>query len=377
MIPITKPTLPPYHTVEEEIRDVFTTGMITNDKYVRRFEEKAAQYLGVKYTIGAPSCTAGLTALLSTLKEETEVIIPAFTFSATYQAVIWNNLVPVLVDCDESCNIAVDQVEGAVTSKTSAILAVHMYGTPADIDGLTRIARARGLSLFFDAAHGFGSRYRGKPVGGFGDAEVFSLGPTKTLPVGEGGLITTNSKELAERVRLACEHGHHVGSLDCEVKGFNGRLEEINAIIGIHVLDQLDGMVQRRSELEKRYKTQLSEVPGISFPHVPDYVVSTFKDMAIFIDRDAMGLDRNELAAYLEQRGIATKFYFWPPIHQLAICKSQYAHLRFPNTERKSESVLSLPMYSHMPYEEVDYVCQSIEDAHQEAMKTPSPGTRR
>src|ERR1019366_7247 len=145
---------------------------------VRAFEEKAATFLGVKHVVAAPSCSMGLMALLSTLPPGSEIVMPAFTFSATYQALLWNGFTARLVDCNESCNIEVSQVDQAVTAKTAAILAVHMYGTATDLEELEAIARRRNVPLFFDAAHGFGAKYKGRHLGGFGNAEVFSLGPT-------------------------------------------------------------------------------------------------------------------------------------------------------------------------------------------------------
>lgn len=240
VIPVTKPTLPEYSEVEPMLREIIETGLITNGKFVRAFEERARQYLGVRRVVSAPSCSTGLMALLSTLPPDSEVIMPAFTFSATYQALLWNNLRAVLVDCNESCNLDAGRVEEVITSRTSAILAVHMYGTATDVEDLQDIASRRGLPLFYDAAHAFGAKYRGRYLGSFGTAEVFSLGPTKTLPVGEGALISFSDDTLAEKVRLVCNHGQPPNSLDSTVKSFNGRLEEIDAAIGLRLLDDVD-----------------------------------------------------------------------------------------------------------------------------------------
>lgn len=366
MIPITKPTLPPYEDVEFAIREIYSSGMITNGKYVRAFEEKAAAYLGVRHVVAAPSASMALLVLLSTLPPVAEIVMPSFTFSATYQALLWNGFTARLVDCNDSCNIDVSQVEQAITPKTTAILAVHMYGTATDLEELEAVARRNNLLLFFDAAHGFGAKYKGRYLGGFGNAEVFSLGPTKTLPVGEGGLITTNDENLAKRVRSACNHGQPPNSLDSIVKSLNGRLEEINAAIGIRVLDDVDKCIARRQELAAMYYNQLAGIPGLTFPHVPEYVLSSYKDFCIFVDPEQFGMNRDQLLARLEKDGIQTKRYFYPPIHGLTVAREHFEGVSLPNTEHKASRVLALPMYSHMPYEEVTYICRSVRTAHQE-----------
>ncbi len=366
MIPITKPTLPPYDEVEPLIREIYTSGMITNGKYVRAFEEKAAAFLGVKHVVATPSCSMGLLILLSTLPAGSEIVMPAFTFSATYQALLWNGFTARLVDCNESCNIDVAQVEQAVTPNTAAILAVHMYGTATDVEELEVIARQRNLPLFVDAAHGFGAKYKGRYLGGFGSAEVFSLGPTKTLPVGEGGLITTNDENLAMRVRSVCNHGQPPNSMDSTVKSLNGRMEEINAAIGIRVLDDVDHWVARRQELAAIYYNQLADIGGLTFPVVPKYALSSYKDFCIFVDPERFGMDRDQLMARLDKEDIQTKRYFYPPIHKLTVARGHFEGALLPKTELKSSRVLALPMYSHMPIDEVSHVCQSILTAHRE-----------
>lgn len=364
MIPITKPTLPPYEDIEPVIREIYTSGQITNGKFVRAFEEKAAEFLGVQYVVAAPSCTTGLLVLFSTLPAGSEIVMPSFTFSATYQALLWNGFTARLVDCNESCNIDVSKVEQAITPKTAAIVAVHMYGTATDLEALEAIAQARNLPLFFDAAHGFGAKYKGRRLGGFGNAEVFSLGPTKTLPVGEGGLITTNDENLARQVRLVSNHGQPLNSLDSTVKSLNGRLEEINAAIGVRVIDDVDHWISRRQELAAMYYEQLAEIPGLTFPVVPKSAVPSYKDFCVFVDPEQFGMDRDHLLARLEKDEIQAKRYFHPPIHELTVALGLFDGVRLSNTEFKSSRVLALPMYSHMPFEEVSYVCQAVSMAH-------------
>lgn len=363
MIPIMKPTLPAFEDVRADFEAIMTTGQLTLGPYVKAFEAKVAQYLGVKHVIGNPSASMGLMILASVLPRGSEVILPSYTFSATHQALRWCGLHAVPVDCDDRCLVDVGEVKKAVTSKTSAILAVHMFGHPADVEGLAAVARASKLRLFFDAAHAFGSEWKGRKVGGFGDAEVFSLGPTKTMPTGEGGLITTNDDALAARLRLASNHGHPAGSLDSFVDGMNARLQELNAAIGLKLLDSLDGWIRRRNELADLYDRGLGPLPGVTLITRAADVLSTIKDYSIFIDPAAFGRSRDDLASFLSERGIMTKTYYWPPVHLLSYAREEFAGIVLPRTEALASRTLSLPLYSHMPTDEVEQVIAAVRAA--------------
>jgi len=358
-IPIMKPTLPSFNDVRANFEEIFRTGQLTLGPFVNKFEDEVARYCGVKHAIGCSCATSGLIALFSVLPKGTEVILPAFTFSATYQALRWNNLKAVPVDCDERCNIDPDEVSKALTSSTSAIVAVHCFGHAPEIDALQEIADRAGVPLFFDEAQGLGGEWKGRKLGSFGRAEDLSLGPTKTMPTGEGGIITTSDDALAERLRLVCNHGHPPGSLDCFFDGMNSRMQEINAVIGLKLLESLEKWVARRNELADHYDEQLSKVRGIQIIHRAKYVKSTIKDYAIFIMPDEYGCDRDHLAFELEQRGIMTKKYYWPPVHKLSFA-TELKDVVCLRTEDLSMRTLSLPLYSHMPIEEIDEVCEAI-----------------
>lgn len=361
MIPIVKPTLPPYEEMEDQIREVFQTGMLTSSKYVAAFEKEAAQYLGVDQAIAVASGTAGLMLILTTLPAGSEVIMPAFTFSATYEACKWNGLKPILVDCDKRGNIDPKEVEKSISSKTTAILAVHMFGHPSSVDELGHIAKKHKLKLFFDAAHAFGAKYRERYVGGGGDAEVFSLGPTKTMPVGEGGLITTNDQVLAKRIRLASNHGHEPGDLDALVHGMNGRLQEINGIVGLHLLKRVDTHIERRNYLADFYRRELDKIKGIKIIAPEEDVCPTYKDFSIFVDEEVFGCSRDELAKQLGSKQIVTKKYYYPPIHKLTVALEEFAGQTYPVSERLSSTTLSLPFYTHMSEQEILTVCETIQ----------------
>jgi len=365
IVPIVRPTLPFLSDLEPALTEIFSTGLLTNAKYVREFEEATARYVGTGYAVAVSSCTLGLMLVLKALGLRGEVIVPSFTFSATVHALLWNNLEPVFADCDrETFNISPESVEKSISPRTSAILGVHVFGLPCEVEELTKIARRKGLKLVFDSAHGLGASYRGKKVGGFGDAEVFSLTPTKTVVAGEGGLVLTDDPELARQVRIGRNYGDP-GSYDCEFSGLNARMTEFNAILGKHTLNALDGILTRRQTLANQYWQRLGKLPGITFQKIPSYCQSTFKDFTILIEPSVFGLNRDELACALEREKIMTKKYFYPPQHQQTYIQDvAHACSSLENTEYIATRVLSLPLYATLSREEVEEICRAIERIH-------------
>ena len=244
----------------------YENGLITNADIVGKFEAAVAERLQVKHCIAVSSCTSGLMMSLRGLGVTGEVIIPSFTFFATGHSARWNGLTPVFADCDpDTWNVDVADVERKITERTRALLIVHLYGNPANVEALTKIAQKHNLKLIFDGAHAFGSQYQGKPIGSFGDAEVFSLSPTKLLVAGEGGLVTTNDASLAKAIRLMRNYGDS-GSYDPDWIGMNARMSEFNAALGLTGLAEVDDRVRRRNQIARMYDEQLAEPAGPALP---------------------------------------------------------------------------------------------------------------
>lgn len=369
MIPILKPALPEFEKVKDELKECFDSGQLIMGKNVGAFEKEVANYLGVKHAITTASCSTALILVLNTLKKNSEVILPSFTFSATVQAVVWNNLKPVLVDCDRYCNIDVEEVKKNITKNTSAILGVHIFGSPCNVEALEKISKENNIKLFFDAAHAFGSKYKGKHIGQFGDAEIFSLGVTKAFACGEGGLVTTNDDKLANHVRLSANNGRPAGSINPSVLGMSSRFQEFNAIIGRHNLKVIDEHIKRRNKLAEIYKEKLKTIPGINFCPVPNNVVTTFKDFVIFIDKENFGMSRDELGEFLTKNGVQIKYYFYPPIHKVDFFKDMYKDKKFPNTDKLSSTTISLPFFTNISLEEIGKICDLIKKAQNEIRK--------
>jgi dTDP-4-amino-4,6-dideoxygalactose transaminase len=336
--------------------------MLTNGKLVTRLEAAVAERLGVSHCVAVSSCTSGLILVLKVLGVRGEVVLPSFTFFATGHAVLWNGATPVFADCDsESWTVDPADVEAKITEQTQAILAVHLYGNPAPIEELQRIASRHEAKLIFDAAHAFGSCYRGIPVGGFGDAEVFSLSPTKLLVAGEGGLVCTNDATLARLLRAARNYGD-AGNYDPEILGLNARMTEFNAALALAGMGLVDHKVKRHNRIAQRYTDLLHGIPGIRLQHIDNRNCCTYKDFSILVSPAEFGMHRDEVAEVLAAEGIPTKKYFHPPLHRQRLFKSNRAASSpaLPNTERISEEVLSLPIYESLANENVERIVLAI-----------------
>ncbi len=362
LLPIAKPYLPELEEIKSELQHTFNSGIITNGKYVAEFEKRCAEYLGVENVIAVSNATTGLMLVEKALGLKGEVLVPSFTFTATCLSLKWNNLEVMYVDCHpKSFTIDPIAIEEIITGNTCAILAVSIFGNPPDIDTLDSLAKDYRLKLIFDSAHGFGTKYKDKLIGSFGDAEVFSLTPTKILTTGEGGLITTNNKELAQRIRLMRNYGIE-SNYDCELVGLNARMLEFSAILGLKNLSKIEEVINFRNKLAQDYRAKLSNISGIEFQEVSEGCRSSFKDFAILINEEVFGLNRNELDLALEKENIQTRKYFYPSVH----LQKAYRHF-YPkydenliNTLKISNSIICLPIFGKMKEEELDKVCVAI-----------------
>jgi dTDP-4-amino-4,6-dideoxygalactose transaminase len=239
-------------------------------------------------------------------------------------------------------------------------VAVHNFGNPADVAGLQAVARRHGLKLVFDAAHGFGSLYRGIPVGCQGDAHVYSLSPTKLLVGGEGGVVATDDDELAEKVRIGREYGN-AGNYDSAFAGLNARLGEFNALLGLHSLDMLEAGVQRRNQIAATYRAEMGRLPGIGLVQVHPEDRCSWKDYSIMVDGAVLGLSRDQLARALAAENVDVRKYYDPPVHHHTAYQA-YApdDGRLPQTERLAAQSLSLPIWSHMDDETATGVYRAV-----------------
>jgi dTDP-4-amino-4,6-dideoxygalactose transaminase len=365
-IPIVRPLLPDFDDAfAEGVHGLLGSGMLTTGQHLRQLEKVAAEHLGVRHALAVSSCTTGLMLTYRGLGLTGDVVVPSFTFMATVSAMIWAGLRPVFADVDvDTLTLDPAAAEAAITPNTSAIVAVHNFGNPAEIEALQAIARRHHLKLVFDAAHGFGTLYHGVPVGPQGDAQVYSLSPTKLLIAGEGGIVATNDDDLAEQIRIGREYGNS-GNYDSAFAGFNARMPEFNAMLCLRSLAMLEQAARRRNHVASRYHERLSALPGLGFQQIQSGNRSSYKDFSLTIDPDAFGLSRDQLAGALAAENIDTRKYYDPPVH-LQTAYRQFAPpaARLPRTNLLAARSLSLPIWSHMEDAVALGICRAIQRIH-------------
>ncbi|MBY0496013.1 MAG: DegT/DnrJ/EryC1/StrS family aminotransferase [Cyanobacteria bacterium] len=350
--------------------------MVTKGDYLARFESAIAGHLGVKHAIAVSSCTSGLMIVHKAMNLTGSVVVPSFTFMATISSLVWAGLNPIYADVDpRTTNLDVASAEAAIDADTTAIVAVHNFGAPANIAALEALAKKRGLKLIFDAAHGFGAKYGGVPVGGQGDAHVYSLSPTKLLIAGEGGIVATNDDSLAARVRIGREYGNS-GAYDTAFPGLNARMPEFSAILGTASLANLENAAACRNSAVSRLKERLANVRGIEFQYVPSTDRSSYKDLSLVIGPE-FGMTRDELARALDAENIDTRKYYDPPAHrQTAYRQFVRSSSSLANTDMLAARSLSLPIWSHMPDDVIDAIGGAIEKVQHSASAIQQRTTR-
>lgn len=338
---------------------------LSQGEYVDRFEKEFARYVGVKHAIAVSNGTAALhTALVAIdIGSNDDVIVPSFSFISVANCVLYQGAKPVFADIDLSTyNIDPNEIEEKITKKTRAIIAVHYAGHPVDMDVIIEIARKHNLCLIEDAAEAHGSLYKGKKAGSLGHMACFSFYPNKNMTTGEGGIITTNDEELAEKMRMIRSHGqdrryHHV------MLGYNYRMTDIQAALGITQLKRLDSVIRRKNEVAHYYTKRISEVFSheVIPPYVAPYALHTYMFYTVrFRERRK----RDDVAKKLEGAGIETRIAF-PSIHLQPLYQSLFNYTQgcLPVTEKASNTVLSIPIYAHMTREEQDYVLEKLRDS--------------
>jgi dTDP-4-amino-4,6-dideoxygalactose transaminase len=369
-LPIVSPEGLPDDDFLRDVRLILRSRQLTNATFVGKFEEAAAEYLGVSHCVAVSSCTAGLILALQALDLQGDVILPSFTFHATAHSVLWNGLKPVFADCDpETFCIDPHAVKLRISPNTAAILAVHLFGNPASIVELQTIASDLSIPLVCDAAHAFGSSIAGKPIGTFGAAEVFSFSPTKLLVAGEGGMIATRDADLARKLRAARNYGD-TGNYDPELAGLNARMSEFHAALALRGLRGLDARIDRRNQIRLHYERRLGLIPGISFQRILPGNRSACKDFAILVDEVAFGKSRDWLFDALEKENIQVRRYFWPPVHRQKLYCGIWGRRPLPVTDRIASSILNLPIYSTLSSEQIDKVCDAVVRSHEFANKS-------
>jgi dTDP-4-amino-4,6-dideoxygalactose transaminase len=356
-IPFVRPPAPDFARVAEILGPSWERGALTNGPLVAELERRAAEILQVPHVVAVSSCTTGLMLALRALEIEQPVVMPSFTFSASAHAVAWNGATPRFAECDPSSFQMSTTDAAARLDGAGAVLATHVFGAPCSPKEVEDLARVAGVPVVFDAAHAFGAVHAGVPVGSFGDAEVFSLTPTKPLVAGEGGLVATRRDDVAYRVRIGRDYANP-GDYDTQFVGLNGRMSEMHAATALASLEQYDANQARRFRLVDRYCAGLDGIDGIRVQTMSATDRSSWKDFTIAVDRERFGVGRDMLRRVLSAEGVDTRTYFDPPVHRQQAHRQVAAGL--PVTDDVSARVLSLPVYPALGNEDVDGIVELI-----------------
>ena len=346
----------------ERLNDLLDRRWLTNDgPYVKEFEQRIGQLVGAEHCIAVSSGTMGLQLATRALGVSGQVIVPSFTFVATVHALTWLGLEPVFCDVDPLTHtMDPDDLARALTANTGGIVGVHLWGHPCDIERVSGFARAHELPLVFDAAHALGCSYRGRPVGSFGNAEVFSFHATKVVNAGEGGAITTNDEELARRLRLMRNFGFAEYDTVIEL-GTNAKMSELSAAMGLSSLDSLDEFLATNRRNYLRYRDELADVPAIRLMqhdeterHNHHYVVVEVADGA--------ELRRDDLVAVLHAENVLARRYFHPGCHRLDAYRTHdgVPVTGLPVTEDLASRILVLPTGTAIDESDVATICSIV-----------------
>lgn len=358
---------------ERAVLETIRSKWISTGPKTIELENKFASMLGVKHAVALSNCTVALhlAMLIAGIKPADEVICPSLTFVATVNAIRYLNAIPVFADVKSLTDLTInpDDIEKKITPKTKALAVMHYGGFACDMHRIMDIARTHGLKVIEDACHGPLSEFEGKKLGAIGDFGCFSFFSNKNISTGEGGMLITNNDEYAERAKLLRTHGMtsmsyeratgHSTSYDVVELGYNYRMDDIRATIGIVQLDKLKDDLEKRALIRKMYVEELTKIKNIVVPFA-DY--SEFSSNYIFpiILKDSTFKKRDYVREQLAYAGIQTSVHY-PAVHRFSIYKDFYANL--PKTDYIVDNLMTLPMYSQLNKEKINYIAQSLKQA--------------
>lgn len=346
------------------INDMLDRRWLTNNgMYVQEFEKEVARITRTRHCIAVCNATLGLELLVRALGLHGEVIVPAFTYVATAHALHWQGITPVFCDVDRQTHMVDPElVERLITTRTTGIVAVHLWGRMCDTESLERIAQRRRLALIFDAAHAFACAKDGHSVGGFGSAEVFSFHATKFINSFEGGTVVTNDDELADKIRLM----RNLGFADYDqvvCAGTNGKMNEAAAAMGLTSLESMQEFIATNRRNYECYRQELGGIPGVRLLELTAHnAISNYQYVIIEVEAEKAGLTRDALLAVLHAENILARRYFYPACHRMEPYHSLYPDLgsSLSNTEALSETVLVLPTGTSVDTGSIVTICNII-----------------
>ncbi len=365
IIPVCEPTLGGNEM--KYVQQAIETNWISSaGRFIRDFEARFAEICGVQYGIACANGTVAMHLAMATLGLEPgdEVIIPTFTMIATANAVTYCGAKPVLVDMEpDYWQMDINQVEAKITPRTKAIVPVHIYGHPTDMDPLMALAEKHGLMVIEDAAEAHGAEYKGRGTGGLGHAAGFSFYGNKIITTGEGGMVTTNNRELAQLAWNLRDHAFsHERHFWHKFVGFNYRMTNLQAAVGLAQVEQLDGFVAARRRNAAEYNCRLHGIPGIRTPAEAPWAKNVYWMYGIMVDEAEYGMSRDALRRVLADHGIETRTFFIP-MHCQPVYWQQFKGERYPVAEDLCKRGFYLPSASSLSLDEIEYVTGVIRNA--------------
>ena len=359
-IPLAKPIFSQKDA--DDIAKILKSGYVRQGPYTKEFEERFAARVEAKYAYATSNGTAALhVAYLSTLKPGDEVIAPAFTFIATISTVLYSNAKPVLADVDpETYLLDPEEVKEKITSRTTAIAPVHLFGNSADMKTLTEIAEDHHLKIINDCAQAHGTRYRGRDLGSWGNLSCYSFYPTKTLTTGEGGITTTNDPELHRLGTLIRSHGddaryHHI------MLGLNYRMTDIMAAIGLNQLSLLDDFLKKRKMNAEHLKRGLAKIDAVKPQRTTEGTDHTYSYFSITLDPTKLRCSRDTFMKALQAENIDCGVHYPASLTEQPIIKQTLNPQPCPHSEHLAKTILSLPMHPYLKPEELDLIVEGVE----------------
>ena len=355
MIPIAKPSI----SVEEKkaVQEVLDSGMIAQGQKVKELEDSFANYIGTKYAAATNNGTSALhTALLACgIKKGDEIITTPFSFTATANSILYCSAKPVFADIDtDTFNIDPEKIEEKITFKTKAVLVVHLFGNPCNMDKIKKICNKHDLLLIEDACQAHGAEYKGRKVGYIGDCGVFSFYPTKKMTTGEGGSITTNSTDIDRKCRIIRDHGQD-GRDNQVLLGYNYRMTDIQAAIGVEQLKKLEGFIEKRIANAKILNDGLKGVKGIVTPKIQAETRHVFNQYTIRVTRE-FKISRDELIQKLKDAGVGAFVYYPKPIYRQKYYQDLGYDETLKNVENAAKEVLSIPVHSNVSKKDIETI---------------------
>ncbi|MBE6385308.1 MAG: DegT/DnrJ/EryC1/StrS family aminotransferase [Lentisphaerae bacterium] len=363
---VTQPSLPPLADFIPYLEKIWENKWLTNcGEFHKEFEQKLAEYLGVKYVSLFTNGMIALQVGMQALRITGEVITTPFTFAATTHAIHWNNCTPVFCDIEpDTFTLDPEKVESLITPKTTAIMPVHVYGNPCQHEKLQKIANTYGLKLFYDAAHVFGVRKNNTAVCSWGDLSMLSFHATKVFNTFEGGALVTNDESLKKRIDFLKNFGF-ADELTVVAPGSNGKMDEFRAAFGLLQLERVDGEIAKRKAAAEKYRKELADISGIRMLYDLPGVKHNYAYFPILIDAEKFGMSRDALYEKLKQNNIFSRRYFFPLYSDFPTYRGlpSAAPANLPTATKVAAGILCLPLYAEITETELQHIIKTVRSA--------------